>query len=196
VASPPPRGRTGPRRRRQETADGQPDQAAGEHGDLLRAVPAGVLLPAEAVVHERAMCGRHDVHADVGNRARKRQDEKGGAVTGGCRREPTGGEQGTAEDERPAAILRHAPPVAPAAHEQRHCEAGGRVHHHHRADQRGRLPDVRKQQRQVRRRHRPNEPSPDGGDGKHGQVREASTPNQRPRHTRQLRHATTGSDRG
>jgi hypothetical protein len=127
------------------------------------------------------MGGRDHVHADVRDRAGKCEHEKRRALAKRCRRQTARSEQASSGDERPSAVPRSVAPITPPPHEERHGEAGRRVHHHHQPDQRRGFSDVREQQREVGRRHGPDEAGADCRRGEDEQVGEAASRTKRQR---------------
>ena len=137
----------------QRAADGQAQQAAAQHRELLRARRLRARLGREELRDERAVRGRHRVQADVDDGAGQRQHEVRARPAERGRAEGAGGEEAAAPDERPgAADAAGAEPIRPDADDERDGEAGGGVHEHDGADEGGRVGDPVEQHRQVGRR--------------------------------------------
>jgi hypothetical protein len=118
------------------------------------------------------MSCRDHVHTRVRNRPSEREHEKRRAVAERHGRQAAGSEYCPAADEQSPAVTRGMALVAPAPDNERHRETRGRVHHHHKPDQRGSFPDLREKQWEVGRQHRPDKAGTDCCGGEDEQVGE------------------------
>ena len=157
----------------ERASDGEAEQAAHEHRELLGARRLGATGGVEGFRDQRAVRRGDGVQADVDDGSGERQHEVRARRAERDRDQAACGDERAAEDERhPATTAAACEPVAPDPDDQRHGHPGRGVDEHDHPDQAGRVVDPLEHERQVARRDRAAEAGGERGGREGDDVRE------------------------